>query len=297
MGCCWSFLMPCNRHTAASPNRNKGSRIYGFFIGHAGAGPGKFCLDSRRKPFQAVAVIDLTTCAAVIPCFDEAASIEGLVTALRRNLPFVLVVDDGSTDATSGLARTAGAVVVRHERNLGKGAALKSGLSRALKQGCEWAVTLDGDGQHAPEDLPALVRCAEATGALLVIGNRMNEARKIPWLRRQVNRWMSRKISQRSGRSLPDTQSGFRLIHLRTWAALELNTKHFEVESEMLMAFLAAGRRVEFVPVRVMGSRRTSHIHPIADSLRWWRWWRHLGRADSFVQASLPAVAQTKMLR
>ena len=61
-----------------------------------------------------------------------------------------------------------------------------------------------------------------------MIGNRMDEARKMPWLRRQVNRWMSRKISQRAGRCLPDTQSGFRLIHLRTWAALALNTKHFE---------------------------------------------------------------------
>ncbi len=256
-----------------------------------------FFLDSRQKPFQAVAVIDPTTCAAVLPCFNEAGSIAGLVTALRRDIPSVLVVDDGSTDATSSLARNAGAGVVRHERNLGKGAALKSGLSRALMQGCEWAVTLDGDGQHAPEDLPALVRCADRTGALLVIGNRMNEARKIPWLRRQVNRWMSRKISQRAGRSLPDTQSGFRLIHLRTWAALELNTKHFEVESEMLMAFLATGRRVEFVPIRVIRSQRTSHIHPIADSLRWWRWWRHLARTGSAAQASLPAAAPTKMLR
>jgi glycosyltransferase involved in cell wall biosynthesis len=162
-------------------------------------------------------VIEPTNCAAVIPCFNESASIGPLVAAVRRQLPFVLVVDDGSTDATAGLARNAGAVVVRHEQNLGKGAALQTGLSHALQRGCEWAVTLDGDGQHVPEDLPALMRCAAATGARLVIGNRMNEAQKIPWLRRQVNRWMSRKISQRAGRHLPDTQSGFRLIHLRTW--------------------------------------------------------------------------------
>jgi glycosyltransferase involved in cell wall biosynthesis len=215
----------------------------------------------------------------------------------------VLVVDDGSTDETASLAESAGAVVIKHARNLGKGVALKTGLSHALKQGCEWAVTLDGDGQHAPEDLPALVRRAEATGALLVIGNRMNEAQKIPWLRRRVNRWMSRKISQRAGRSLPDTQSGFRLIHLRTWAALALATKHFEIESEMLMAFLAAGRRVEFVPIRVIRSHRSSHIHPVADSFRWWRWWRNFNRlsttcqpAGSTVQPTLPAAAQTEML-
>ena len=201
-------------------------------------------------------------------------------------------------------AKIAGAAVVQHERNLGKGAALKTGLALALNMGCEWAVTLDGDGQHAPEDLPALMRCAAQTGALLVIGNRMNEAQKIPWLRRRVNRWMSRKISQRAGRDLPDTQSGFRLIHLRTWAALALTTKHFEVESEMLMAFLAAERRVEFVPIRVIRSRRTSHIHPVADSLRWWRWWRNLGRLPATrqptgfaVAATLPAAARTEIFR
>jgi glycosyltransferase involved in cell wall biosynthesis len=214
----------------------------------------------------------------VIPCLNESASIATMVGAVRGQLSCVLVVDDGSTDNTAILAKNSGAIVVKHERNLGKGVALKTGLSRALKHGCEWAVTLDGDGQHAPEDLPALLRCAERTGALLVIGNRMNEARKIPWLRRQVNRWMSRKLSQRAGCHLPDTQSGFRLIHLPSWAALSLNTEHFEIESEMLMAFLAAQHPVAFVPVRVINRNRRSHIHPVTDSLRWWKWWRGLER-------------------
>lgn len=293
-------FVPRSSSPAASPNRNNGSRIYDFFSDPTG----RIFLDSRRKPFQAVAVIDPSNCAAVIPCFNEAVSIAPLVKAVRRQLPFVLVVDDGSSDATAGLARNAGAVVVRHERNLGKGAALQTGLSHALKRGCEWAVTLDGDGQHAPEDLPALMRRAAETGARLVIGNRMNEAQKIPWLRRHVNRWMSWKISQRAGRHLPDTQSGFRLIHLRTWAALALHTKHFEIESEMLLAFLAAWRRVEFVPIRVIRSGRGSHICPMADSLRWWRWWRNLGRGpnnsqpkSSTLPATVPAAARTEMLR
>ena len=256
-----------------------------------------FCLDSRWKASQAVGVIEPTNCAAVIPCFNESVSITPLVASVRRQLPSVLVVDDGSTDETAGRARMAGAVVIKHEGNLGKGAALKSGLSHAFKLGFEWAVTLDGDGQHAPEDLPALLRCAKRTGARLVIGNRMNEAKRIPWLRRQVNRWMSRTISRRAGRPLPDTQSGYRLIHLRTWAALALTTKHFEVESEMLMAFLAAGRRVEFVPIRVIPSHRRSHIRPLADTLRWWKWWRTFGRlttmrepAKSDIQAILPGA-------
>ncbi len=249
-------------------------------------------------------MLAVKTCAVVIPCFNEGASIAALVGATRRHLPCVMVVDDGSTDDTAILAEAAGAMVVSHERNLGKGAALRSGLSRALMQGFEWAVTLDGDGQHAADDLPALLHCAGQTGALLVIGNRMDNAPAMPWLRRVVNRWMSRNLSRLAGRHLPDTQCGFRLIHLETWAALPLKTERFEVESEMLMAFLAAGRRVEFVPIQVIRSCRRSRIHPVADSLRWLRWWRHFGRhstsrhrADSAVPASVPAVAQTEMLR
>jgi len=219
-------------------------------------------------------VIGSTNCAAVVPAFNEGSSIVSLINAIRRHLPVVIVVDDGSTDKTPELARTAGAEVVRHERNLGKGAALKTGLSLALKQGFEWALTLDGDGQHAPDDVPGFTACAEETGARLVVGNRRPDAAAIPWLRRRVNWWMSRKISQRAGRHLPDTQCGFRLIHLETWSGLPLETEHFEVESEMLLAFLAADCRVEFVPIQVINRKRSSHICPVADTVRWWRWWR-----------------------
>jgi len=264
----------------------------------------QFCLDSRQRLTETWPMLGPTTCMAVIPCFNEGVSIAALVAAVRHHLPCVLVVDDGSTDDTANLAHGAGAAVVSHERNSGKGAALRTGLSLALKQGFEWALTLDGDGQHAPEDLPALLRCAGRTGASLVIGSRMHNARAIPWLRRQVNRWMSRKLSRRAGRHLPDTQCGLRLIHLATWAALPLHTKRFEVESETLMAFLTAERRVEFVPIQVIRSGRNSHIRPVTDSFRWWRWWWNLDRpatswdhAGSTIQASLPAVAQTQMPR
>lgn len=215
-------------------------------------------------------------CAAVIPCYNEESTIGPLVLALRQQLALVAVVDDGSNDQTAPLAKSAGALLLRHERNCGKGASLQTGLSHLLNLGFEWAVTLDGDGQHDLADLPAILQCAEQTGALLVIGNRMPQAQTMSPLRRWVNRWMSRKLSQRAGRPLPDTQCGFRLIHLPTWASLRHDARHFEVESEMLMAFLEAKHPVEFVPVRVVVGARKSRIHPITDSLRWWKWWRSL---------------------
>ena len=217
-----------------------------------------------------------TTCAVVIPCFNEGVSIAALVREVRQYLPVVMVVDDGSTDDTAAQAAAAGATVFSHARNLGKGAALKTGLSGALTRGFGWVLTLDGDGQHSPQDVPAFLGCGEQTNARLVVGNRMHNPQAIPWLRRQVNRWMSRRLSERAGQLLPDSQCGFRLINLKVWAGMALETDHFEIESEMLLAFVRAGYRVKFVPIQVVGRGRSSHIRPLADSLRWWKWWRNL---------------------
>jgi glycosyltransferase involved in cell wall biosynthesis len=217
-------------------------------------------------------------CAAVIPCFNEAKTIGPLVAAMRQQVSLVVVVDDGSTDGTARMAENAGAVVIRHEGNQGKGASLQTGLSHVLQLGFDWAVTLDGDGQHSPLDLPPFLHRAEETGAPLIIGNRMDQAAAMPWLRRRVNRWMSARLSRCAGRALPDTQSGFRLIHLPTWASLPLSARRFEVESEMLMAFLASSHRVEFVPIHVIPAARKSRIRPFTDTVRWWKWWRSMKR-------------------
>jgi glycosyltransferase involved in cell wall biosynthesis len=204
---------------------------------------------------------------------NEGRTIGSLVRSARRHISEVVVVDDGSRDNTAKEAAEAGAVVVSHERNLGKGAAVKTGLSMAVGRGFERAVLMDGDGQHQAGDIPAFVQKAQTTQAALVIGNRMHDALAIPWLRRQVNRWMSGQISRRVGRNLPDTQCGFRLLDLRIWAALPCHTRRFEIESEILIAFLEAGCRVEFVPIKVIGRAARSHINPLTDAWRWCKWW------------------------
>ncbi|MBI5383339.1 MAG: glycosyltransferase family 2 protein [Verrucomicrobia bacterium] len=212
-----------------------------------------------------------------MPCFNEARTIAPLVAEARQIAKEIIVVDDGSTDDTRGRAKQAGACVLRHSQNRGKGAALRTGLIHAHQRGFSWAITLDGDGQHRPGNIPLFLECADRTAAALVIGNRFHNARALPWLRRWVNRWISRQLSARAGRPLPDTQCGFRLIYLKTWAVLEHAANHFEVESEMLLSFLAAGHRVEFVPIEVIGrGPRRSRIQPLVDSWRWWKWWRHI---------------------
>jgi glycosyltransferase involved in cell wall biosynthesis len=209
----------------------------------------------------------------VIPCFNEGTTIAALVSEVRQHVATVIVVDDGSTDDTAAQAVAAGATVARQVRNCGKGAALKTGFSAALKGEFEWALAMDGDGQHKPQDVPAFFRCAEQTQARLVVGNRMPNAQAIPWFRRQINRWMSRRISERAGQFLPDSQCGFRLVDLKVWSGLRLETNHFETESEMLLVFARAGYLIQFVPIQVVGQGPHSHIRPIQDTWRWLQWW------------------------
>jgi len=218
-------------------------------------------------------------CAAVIPCYNEAAAIGLLVTAVRARLTRVIVVDDGSTDGTATAARTAGAEVLAVSENQGKGAALQLGMRRARELGCAWALLLDGDGQHAPEDIPAFLTALRADRADFVIGNRMAAPAEMPFVRRTTNRVMSGVLSSLTGVALPDSQCGFRLVRLSAWEALPQRCTRFEVESEMLVAFLAAGRRVEFLPVRSRYKSGQSKIQPLRDTGRWLAWlWR--ARAD-----------------
>ncbi len=219
-------------------------------------------------------------CAAVIPCLNEAATIREVVSSVLNQLPMVLVVDDGSTDATAKQATAAGAQLVRHEQSQGKGAALTTGWRRAANLGFTWSLCLDGDGQHDAADIPRFLRCADETGALLVVGNRFHQPVKMPWVRRRVNAWMSERLSRLAGQRLPDSQCGFRLMRLDAWSELPLITRHYEFESEILLAFAAAGHRIEFVPVRAIYGGETSKINPLRDTWRWFRWLkrRHPGR-------------------
>lgn len=211
-------------------------------------------------------------CAAIIPCLNEAGTIAEIVRGTWAHVGRVWVIDDGSLDSTSDEARKAGAVLIQHERNLGKGASLRQGLAAAHKAGFKIALMLDGDGQHDPTDIPKLIEAVER-GADLAIGNRFASKVKMPMVRRFVNRWMNARLAQRLGIECPDSQSGFRAVRLEALASLSFTQNRFEVESEMLTTFARAGRSIAFVPVKCLPARRASRIHPIVDTVRWFRWW------------------------
>lgn len=202
--------------------------------------------------------------------------------AVQQHLRTVFVIDDGSQDHTGALAKEAGAEVLRHRLPRGKGAALQTGWQHARNCGFNWAVTLDGDGQHCAEDIPAFLDAMGRTGAELVVGNRMNNPHGMPWLRQQVNRWMSHRISKLAGLRFPDSQCGFRLMNLDTWSTLPVMAACFEIESDVLLTFALRGCPIEFVPIRVIYGTERSKIHPVRDTVRWVRWlWRAQHRVSN----------------
>jgi glycosyltransferase involved in cell wall biosynthesis len=214
------------------------------------------------------------TCAAVIPCLNEGETIARLVSEVGRHLSPVIVVDDGSRDNTAAAANAAGATVLRRGHNHGKGSALSTGFRHALSHGCDWALAMDGDGQHCPQDILSFVSGSPIGDTRMIVGNRMGSACRMPFVRRWVNRWMSARISRYCGCPLPDSQCGFRLVHLPSWNQFNFRAEHFEIESELLVRFLRAGLKVEFVPIQTVYGRERSKIHPLRDTIRWFRWWR-----------------------
>jgi glycosyl transferase family 2 len=204
----------------------------------------------------------------VIPVFNEADTVGDVVRAARRHAP-VLVIDDGSTDASAMLAGAAGADVIRHQRRLGKGQALRTGAAAARQRGATHIVTLDGDGQHAANDLPALLAAARRAPDGLIVGGRVGAddgASGVPPARLNAIRVAGFFVNWVSGLRLADTQSGFRIYPLDVLARLGAWRGGFVFETEVLVAAVAGGIRVAEVPITVIPrAHRRSRFRPIAD--------------------------------
>jgi glycosyltransferase involved in cell wall biosynthesis len=210
--------------------------------------------------------------AAVIPAFNEEKHIADVVRRTRTKLDNVLVVDDGSSDATAERAREGGAEVVVHPQNLGKGEAIRNGLRHWLDRQFEWVLILDADAQHRPEEIDRFVEAAvSAAKPKLILGNRMDDVSAMPLVRRMVNRYMSNKISQVCGQIIPDTQCGFRMIHRQLIPDLLDGADRFDYETEMLIVASRKGFRIDSVPISTVYSDEVSSIHPVRDTLRFFK--------------------------
>ncbi len=181
------------------------------------------------------------------------------------------MVSDGSTDQTVALAMAAGARVIAHEVCRGKGAALLTGLHALAADGVSRVLTMDGDGQHLPEEIPRLLEASAAAVHAMIIGSRNLETVTTTAARLFGNRFANRWVEIACGQALPDTQSGFRMYPLRETLALGLRARHFAFETEVLIRASRAGLAIRSVPVRVYYppvEERVSHFHPVLDSVR-----------------------------
>jgi glycosyltransferase involved in cell wall biosynthesis len=211
----------------------------------------------------------------VVPTYNESGAIAAVLAQIRKQGLDVVVVDDGSSDGTAGIAERSGAVVLRNNRNEGKGASLAKGFRYCLAKDFDAVITMDGDGQHLPEDSAQFLHQARVSEADIFIGTRMSKTQHMPTVRFLTNRFMSWVISQVTGQNIPDTQCGFRLIRRRILEKLSLKSRKYEIESEMLIQAARLGAKIESVPIETVYAGQKSRINPLIDA---WRFLRFIFR-------------------
>ena len=205
----------------------------------------------------------------LIPCYREQGRIGGVVRETVALGHPVVVVDDGSDDATSAEAEAAGAKVIRHEVNKGKGPAVATGLAHAQAGGWDAVVMLDGDGQHLPAEIDRFLDKFREEKPDFIIGTRMADAAKMPLVRRCTNRFMSWLLSRQLGCRISDTQCGYRLIARRAFpVALDCTSGGFSAESEILLQLALRGFTMCEVPVSTVYGTELSKIRPVRDTLK-----------------------------
>jgi len=193
---------------------------------------------------------------AIIPAFNEEKSIVDIIQKLRENVDQIVVIDDHSTDATGKMAENQGAIVIRHSKNKGVGAAMKTGIAYAKKLSPNIVITIDADGQHQPEDIPNLIKPLIVGKADFVLGSRFSGKRPInmPLQKKIGNKLLSLIVSLLAGVKLTDTQTGFRALNRKALLSLNLFSD-FTYTQEMILVLCHKGFRCAEVPIQ-MRSRK-----------------------------------------
>jgi Glycosyltransferases involved in cell wall biogenesis len=236
-------------------------------------------------------MIDTAEYVLVIPAYNESATIRDVVEGALRYIDTIIVVDDCSSDGTAEKLQNLPVTLLRHHsENLGKAASLWRGMQVALELGAKAVLTMDGDGQHDPADIPKLLQAARIQPDRLVIGSRLWNRDVIPKARYRANRFANFWIAWATGQAIEDSQSGFRVYPARLIRHCRCGLKRdqsFVFESEIIIEAARQHIACIFVPVRTVYSKnaRPSHFRPVKDIIHITRMvaWRLL------VQGFLPS--------
>jgi glycosyltransferase involved in cell wall biosynthesis len=206
--------------------------------------------------------------AVLIPAYNASRSLRGVIEGIKGSGLAIVVVDDGSTDATAKIARDTGVQVLRHRTNRGKGSALRTGFRFLLHQGYGAIITIDADGQHDPSFIPQFIQAYEERRADIIIGSRAGEFCAMSWLRRFWNQLGVKAVSKLTGTHLTDTQSGYRLIRTEVLQGLPLRAAGYEGELELLIKGCKRGHSVAEIPIatRYADGRPSSYFRPVRDT-------------------------------
>jgi len=206
------------------------------------------------------------TTLAIIPCYNESTTIGSVILKVKDHVNKVLVVDDGSIDDTAKIAKAAGADVISHKKNYGKSAAIKNGFKYALEKNFDYVVTIDGDGQHNPDEIPIVLGSLMNNGHDIIVGYRSSYNSEMPGWRKIGKSVLDYTTSFGNGGYITDSQNGFRAFNKKAVKALipELNGKAFSVESEQLIKAHGLGLEVSHANVscRYKGLKKTSTKNP-----------------------------------
>ncbi|MFC1808008.1 glycosyltransferase family 2 protein [Candidatus Omnitrophota bacterium] len=212
----------------------------------------------------------------IIPAHNEAAKIADVIRGAKEQNTDVVVIDDGSLDNTSEIAKAQGADVIRHDQRRGKGTSIRDGLHYCLPKGYDIVVTMDGDGQHKPDDLKRFIDRASDDNIQALIGNRMENPTGMPKIRIFSNWFMSVVISSICRQKIPDTQCGFRLFKREAIEGIDIRADKFEIESELLVKVARKGVQIDSISIDSIYAGEQSKIRPIRDTVRFFRFLIHI---------------------